>query len=183
MPRYTIEAEASILRVEVRTTLHPLVATGGDLQGFLDVGLADGALRTPARTPGRLEVVVDRLRTGNALIDRETARRVDVRRHPRIVADLEQIEAGARAGEYRLRGHVAFHGVTRPAEGVAVAKVVDDGGRLRLTGTQEFDVREFALEPPRLLVLRLHPEVRVSVDLSARRAARDATTDRPRDGG
>jgi hypothetical protein len=46
----------------------------------------------------------------------------------------------------------------------------DDGG-FELKGEQVFDIRDFGIDPPRLLMLKADPEVRVRVRLVARRAA------------
>ena len=44
-----------------------------------------------------------------------------------------------------------------------------DGDTIRLAGESRFDVRDFGMEPPRILMLRVEPEVEVRVELVARR--------------
>ena len=70
------------------------------------------------------------------------------------------------AGErYRLRGDLTFHGVTRAVEGEVGLRL--DGTTLHLTGRQVFDIRDFRVTPPRILLIRVHPDVDVHLDLVA----------------
>jgi hypothetical protein len=51
---------------------------------------------------------------------------------------------------------------------MAISRV--DPDTIRLTGEETFDIRDFGMEPPRILLLRVEPEVRVRVDIIATRA-------------
>ncbi|HEY2429754.1 MAG TPA: hypothetical protein VGI06_12540 [Acidimicrobiales bacterium] len=42
-----------------------------------------------------------------------------------------------------------------------------DDHTVRLSGERTFDVREFGMEPPRILTLRVHPDVVVKVEIVA----------------
>jgi hypothetical protein len=42
-----------------------------------------------------------------------------------------------------------------------------DARTVRLMGRSTFDIRDFGMEPPRILMLRVHPEVTVRIDLVA----------------
>jgi hypothetical protein len=68
------------------------------------------------------------------------------------------------------RFDLTFHGVTRRVRGELRLLAGDDGG-FELEGEQVFDIRDFGIDPPRLLMLKADPEVRVRVRLVARRAA------------
>jgi len=46
--------------------------------------------------------------------------------------------------------------------------VVDDR-TIRLVGESTFDVRDFGMEPPRILMLRVEPDVYVRVEIIAER--------------
>jgi hypothetical protein len=41
--------------------------------------------------------------------------------------------------------------------------------RIRLTGRSSFDVRDFGMEPPRILMLKVEPQVEVKVEIVAER--------------
>jgi hypothetical protein len=42
-----------------------------------------------------------------------------------------------------------------------------DDGTVRLEGERVFDIRDFGMQPPRILMLRVHPEVAVRVSIEA----------------
>ena len=44
-----------------------------------------------------------------------------------------------------------------------------DDGTLQLDGSSTFDIRDFGMEPPRILMLKVHPEVTVRVAIVATR--------------
>jgi hypothetical protein len=44
-----------------------------------------------------------------------------------------------------------------------------DARSVRLDGQQTFDMRDFGMNPPRILTLRVHPEVTVRVAIVASR--------------
>ena len=74
------------------------------------------------------------------------------------------------ANHYRLGGEATFHGVTRRLHGtVAVAAAGDD--RLVITGEQMFDIRDFDIASPTVLMLRIYPDVVVQLHLEAVLAA------------
>ena len=45
-----------------------------------------------------------------------------------------------------------------------------DGDELRLAGSQELDVRDWGLQPPRVGLLRVHPAITVRFEAVARPA-------------
>src|SRR5665213_2881254 len=61
---------------------------------------------------------------------------------------------------YRLSGDLTFHGVTRPAHGTVTVETTDEN-RLVITGEQVFDIRDFDIPSPTVLMLRIYPDVRV----------------------
>ena len=73
-----------------------------------------------------------------------------------------------RLGDDRLqvRGALTFRGVTQSVEGELALSRVDDR-TIRLEGASTFDIRDFGMEPPRVLMLRVEPEVDVRVELVA----------------
>jgi polyisoprenoid-binding protein YceI len=80
------------------------------------------------------------------------------------------IEAG-RAGDdgtLAVTGDIPFRGVTLRYEQPMRARRLDDT-TIELTGEATFDVRDFGMEPPRILMLRVEPEVTVRVEIVAER--------------
>jgi polyisoprenoid-binding protein YceI len=132
------------------------------VSGTLDVELAGGDVKGLAG--GRIEVPVRSLRSGNPLEDAELQRRVDSRSFPTIVGELRDA-AAIGDGRFRVEGDLTFHGVTQPVTGEL--RVTTDNDGLRIKGEQVFDVRDFGIKPPRILMLRVEPEVRVEINLRA----------------
>jgi len=165
--RYRIDPARSRVRIEARSSLHPIHSETDGLEGWVELDL-DGGERIDLTVAPRahLELAVDRLRSGNALEDRELKRRIDARRFPTISGDLSAMEATDRPGCYRVRGHVTFRGVSRPSEDEMTVSV-DHADCLRMVGTSVFDIRDFGMEPPRILLLKVQPDVTVSVDITA----------------
>lgn len=128
--------------------------------GFVEAELNPGGLDLKVTPQGKLEVDVDGIKTGNMLYDRELERQLEVRKYPRIrgeIVEVTELEAGRR---YKVRGNLSVHGVTKPVEGEVKLRVLDDGS-FEAEGEQTFDIRDFGLNPPRILMLKVYPDVKV----------------------
>ena len=139
------------------------------MEGFVDLEVQGGGrLNLTVPTKGRVSFPVERMASGNPLEDRELRRRIDARRYPTIEGELTDMHETGRDGRYLVRGDVTFKGVTRSYEDeMAVSQ--DDDGTLRLTGESIFDIRDFGMDPPRILMLKVEPEVGVRVEILAER--------------
>lgn len=129
--------------------------------------LADGRVEVGDSPAGHLSLPVDRLRSGNPLEDRELRRRIDARRYPTIDGSLSAMQFIS-GDNYLVAGDVTFRGVSRTCEEQMTITALD-ATTLRITGAATFDVRDFGMEPPRILMLRVYPEVDVSVEIVAER--------------
>lgn len=128
--------------------------------GFVEAELNPGGLDLKVTPQGKLEVDVDSIKTGNMLYDRELERQLEVRKYPRIrgeIVEVTELEAGH---SYKVRGKLSVHGVTKPVEGEVKLRVLDDGS-FEAEGEQTFDIRDFGLTPPRILMLKVYPDVKV----------------------
>jgi polyisoprenoid-binding protein YceI len=165
---YQIVPERSSVWIDARSSVHPIHSRTDGLTGRIELQLTKTGRISSTTTPSaHLELPVDRLRSGNPLEDRELRRRIDARRHPTIEGDLTGIAPTPEAGRYRVSGAVTFRGVTRPHDGEMAIEPLD-GGLLRWSGGSTFDVRDFGMEPPRILMLRVEPLVAVRVEVVAR---------------
>ncbi len=70
------------------------------------------------------------------------------------------------SSRYHLEGALTFHGVTRPVQGTVSVEAVADR-LLLITGEQAFDIRDFAIPSPTVLMLRIYPDVRVRLQAEA----------------
>ena len=75
------------------------------------------------------------------------------------------MEATADADRFTAGGDLTFHGVTRAIDGTLV--ITRRADELALTGETTFDVTDFGVQPPSLLVVKVHKEVRVTLDAVA----------------
>jgi polyisoprenoid-binding protein YceI len=166
--RYRIDPDRSRVWIRARSTLHPIHSTTDGLEGYIDLEQAGGRIDFGAEPAAKLSFAVARLSSGNPLEDRELRRRIDARRYPTIDGLLTGIEPVGEAGRYRVTGDLAFRGVVRRCEDEMTLRVIDDE-TIQLDGQSTFDVRDFGMEPPRILLLRVEPDVQVRVEIVATR--------------
>jgi polyisoprenoid-binding protein YceI len=100
------------------------------------------------------------------LEDRELHKRIDSRRYPTILGVLKKMEPSGVEGSYRVSGDITFRGVSRQHEDLMNVSSVD-GQTIQLEGRSRIDIREFGMEPPRLLMARVEPEVEVRIQIVA----------------
>jgi polyisoprenoid-binding protein YceI len=165
--RYRIDPERSTVSIDARSSLHPIHSTTNGLEGYVDLELEpDGAVDLTVKPAAQLSLPVTRLSSGNRMEDRELQKRIDARRYPTINGVLEQMEGAVSRGSYRVSGEVTFRGVSRSHEDEMTIHAVDEQ-TIEMAGTSRFDIREFGMEPPRILMLRVDPEVAIRVDIIA----------------
>jgi polyisoprenoid-binding protein YceI len=166
--RYTFDPVRSCIWVSGRSSLHPINTETRGISGwFAAAARDDGSLDLDAPVSGQLELSVDRLTSGNALYDRELKRRMDARRYPTILGEITKVEAGDVPASYIVTGDVTFHGKIRSFTH-EMSIEIDDGAVL-LSGDDVFDIREFGMKPPSMLMVRVYPEIAVRVELHGTR--------------
>jgi polyisoprenoid-binding protein YceI len=161
--RYAVIPGKSRVRADARSSLHPIQVETAGFEGTLEVDETPGQLRLLPGT--RIELPVELLRSGNALVDGELQRKLDARKLPRIRGVL--VEGGPlTSGRQSLTGDLTLHGVTRRlAADISLREVAPD--TLEVSGDTTIDMRHFGLDPPRFLLFKVHPEVRIHVHLVA----------------
>ena len=171
MARYRILTNRSRVWIEARSNVHPIHSEAGGLEGWLDLDITRGPHNTSRvdvdRGPGgHLEFPVENLKSGNVFEDRELRRRIDSRRYPRITGELTSMKATKGSSSYIVAGELTFRDVTRSYEDAMAIDEADDG-TVTLAGQSTFDIRDFGMEPPRILMLKVEPEVTVRVEIVA----------------
>jgi len=165
--RYTIDPDRSTVWIRARSTLHPISAEMTGLEGFFEADVTpEGALDLSVAPRGHLEFAVDRLASNNPVFDVELKRRIDARRYPVITGDLVSMRPGSGPERYATDGEVTFRGVTRPAAD-ELALSLPEPGAVVLEGEHVFDVETFEMRAPRILLVRVYPDVRVRVRIVA----------------
>jgi polyisoprenoid-binding protein YceI len=162
--RYTLDSVRSCVWVSGRSSLHPINTETRGITGWFEAATrADGSLDLDQPVRGELELAVERLTSGNQLYDRELRRRIDARRFPTISGRLTDVALEGAHPDYMVTGEVSFHGKTR-AFGHGMKITCNDDG-IALTGADVFDIREFGMKPPSMLMVRVYPEITVRVEL------------------
>jgi PadR family transcriptional regulator PadR len=165
--RFRLTPDRSVVLIDVRSTVGPISFGADRLTGSIAADIAEGAICPGTQPSAHVEIAVDRFRSGNRVYDAELLRRIDARRFPAATLDLRHCLAVGSTGRYRVAGELTFHGVTRATEGTVDIAVAADG-RLVVTGEQVFDIRDFAVPSPTVLMLRIYPDVRVHLHVEAK---------------
>lgn len=168
LSRFVIDPERSAVLIDARSTVGPISFGTIGVEGSLDAALVDGVVRTDIAPSGSLTVDVTALSSGNKLYDAELQRRINSRRYPTARIELRDCTPSLPGSRYRLRGDLTFHGISRPAEGTVCVEAISDD-RIVISGEQVFDMRDFALPSPTVLMLRFFPDVRVRLQAEAER--------------
>ena len=74
-----------------------------------------------------------------------------------------------RIPNYFVTGDIDFHGKTRTFSHGMQIELHD--AEITLTGEDVFDIREFGMKPPSMLMVRVYPEISVRVELHGVRGA------------
>jgi polyisoprenoid-binding protein YceI len=168
--RFTIDPDRSKVWIRATSSLHPINAETAGLEGWFEADVLNGRggrrIDLTVTPRARLGLPVAKLSSGNPLYDREMRRRVDARRFPTITGELTAMKEISNGGRYLVGGDLTFRGVTQSYEDEMTLSMPDPH-LLHLEGERVFDVRDFGMEPPRVLTLRVHPEVRVTVAIVA----------------
>jgi len=166
---FAFDPARSGIDIHASSSVHP-IHTHAPIEGWLRLDVVDGGADAAsgggtidASSPASGEVRFDLggMRSGNPLVDREADRRLHVKRFPTVVGELRTLDPGEEADHYEIGGDLTFHGVTRALTGTVRLGVAADGSTLELDGETTIDVTDFDVQPPSLLVVKVHKEVRV----------------------
>jgi polyisoprenoid-binding protein YceI len=151
--------------IDARSSLHPINTETRGLEGWVEASTQpDGTLDLIAPVRGKLHLSTDRLSSGNQLYDRELKRRIDARRYPLIEGEIVSVTRAPEPNDYMVAGDLSFHGKTRRFEHKMTITVSEES-TIELRGDYVFDIREFNMKPPSMLMLKVYPEVVVRVEL------------------
>lgn len=167
MARYSIDPDLTVVWIEARSNLHPIHSETTGTSGYLEAEIdAEGLLDLGTAPQASLQLPLARMSSGNPVYDREMRRRVDARRFPTITARLLAMTAEAE-GRYRTEGDVTFRGVTqRVCDEMTLSAPAP--GTVVLEGEHVFHLPDFGMEPPRIMMLKVYPDVTVRARIVAR---------------
>lgn len=176
--RFVVVPDRSAAFIEARSNVGPISFGTTALTGYLDAAVLGGRIAADPTPRAEIRLDLTTLRSGNTLYDAELSQRMSVRRYPRTEIVLRDMVEVGEDGRYRLTGDVTLHGVTQTVEGT-VSATVDTERRCVVTGEQLFDIRDFQIPTPTILMLRIYPDVRVYLRLELH--ATDQTTEKGHD--
>jgi polyisoprenoid-binding protein YceI len=164
--RFRVDTALSTVDVGLRVNLHRSHVNASALSGVIVCELDDkGRPRLDRPYSARLALRVAAITSGHGLQDREMRRRFDARRYPVIRTRVVYGKALRGAGRYRAVAELTMHGQTREVSGDIRLKV--EGTTMLIEGRQVINVKDFGIDPPRLLILKVEPEVDVDVHIVA----------------
>ena len=167
MAHYVIVPEQSRVTIDARSNLHPIHSETDGLTGSIEFD-PQAPDQSSQEVAGKLSLPVVRLQSGNRLEDRELQKRINAKRFPTIDGVLSGMKRVDGEGRYRVSGTISFRDGRKEVEDDMEILAVDDK-TVRLTGQATFDIRDFGMEPPRILMLRVEPDVVVRVDIIAKK--------------
>lgn len=164
--RFEVVPEESAILVEARSSMGRIEFGSTALSGHVDAWIDDGGGGVTWLAHATLQLPVATLRSGNTLYDAELLRRIDARRYP--TTTLELTEAVRLDGDDRfdVTGTMTWHSMTRTMHGV-VTVARPDAATLVATGEHTYDIRDFNVSAPTVLMFRIYPDVRVRLHLTA----------------
>jgi hypothetical protein len=164
--RYVLIPDRSALLIEARSTVGPISFGTLGLTGYAAMTFNGGEISFDDPPTADVEVPVSGLCSGNRLYDAELLRRIDSKRYPVVSLHLHDCTALGVQHRFRIGGTATLHGVNRPLEGTVVATVGADGS-LTVAGEHVLDIRDFGIELPTVLMLRIYPDVTVRLQVEA----------------
>ncbi|HEV3274640.1 MAG TPA: YceI family protein [Candidatus Dormibacteraeota bacterium] len=168
MPRFVVDTAQSTVQVGLRVNLHPSHINANALAGFIECEIDDqGKPRLDQPYRAELTLPVDAIKSGNGIQDREMRRRFDISRYPEITAVVTHGEALDGEGRYRATAQLTMHGVTKDITGDLTLGV--SGTTMTVDGQQVMNVKDFGIDPPRLIILKVEPDVDLQVHIVAQR--------------
>jgi len=172
MSTWTIDDARSSVEIHGKSSLHPIHGRlrDGALSGTVEATVADGVVDTAAPVSGHVEFLMTGLSFGNSMYDRELPKRLDTAKYPLVTLDLVKIQVGG-SDTYQVELRLALHGASVAFDEAVHAAITADGEMLTVSGEHQFDIRQFGVEPPRMLGMKVHPDFTVNLSLAAKRDA------------
>jgi polyisoprenoid-binding protein YceI len=159
MTGFSVVPGRSRVEVVVQSTLRQLELVSSELSGEVEAEVRDGHI-VPAGATAWFSIPSLSLMSGTWLIDRDVRTVFEVKKFPEIGGEVVEIKTADGNGNYWVRGNLRLHGVTREVQGHAsIVEMSDDHAVFE--GAMTLDYTLFNMEPPKLLMLRVEPEVQI----------------------
>jgi polyisoprenoid-binding protein YceI len=170
--RFGVIPDRSAVLIEARSNVGPIGFGSMAIDGYVEAVIDGDAVDTDSSPSAMLSIALNTLRSGNGLYDAELLRRVDARNHPMTRVELRDAARIGTSERYQVSGELTFHGITRIIAGT-VAVSLPDSKTIRIEGDHAFDIRDFDIAAPSVLMLRIYPDVRVQLQLEGQLSETD----------
>lgn len=166
MPRYRVDTARSGVEIGLRVNLHPSHITATGVRGEVECELDDaGHLRLDRSYSAELTLPVAAISSGNALQDRVMRGRLDSR-YPTITARIVSGTAvSVDEGRYTATAKLTINGQTRDV--TREVRLQFTNGTLTADAMTSINVQDFGIDPPRLIVFKVEPDVDISAHIVA----------------
>ena len=166
MAKY-VWTDESTVEIQAKSSVHPIHGETHAVMGEATGEVKDGATILLDPMPGGyIECSVDALKSGNKLEDFEMRRRIEAKKFPTIRFDLRGASGGPE--EFQLKCALTFHGVTKEFDETCTAKIQD--GKLYVEGQHTFNIEEYGVTAPKIMNLKVYPDVTIVAHLVGRPA-------------
>lgn len=167
MPRYRVDTARSEVGIGLRVNLHPSHITATGISGEVECELDEqGHPRLDQPYSAALTLPIASISSGIGLQDRLMRQRFDAQRYPNITARVVKGEViDVDQGRYRATATLTMHGQTREVQGEV--RLQFNNGTLTADAPTTLNMQDFGIDPPRLIVLKVEPEIDVSAHIVA----------------
>lgn len=141
--------------------MHPIHGELHDIRGEATVEVDGTAIKLDPTPTGYIEADVDSLKSGKKLEDKALQKQVEANKYPTIRYEVRGVDGGPDA--FKITGAFTFHGITQEFVEECTAKI--DGNMLRVEAEHTFDIQDFGVKPFKILMLKVHPEVKLVLHL------------------
>lgn len=163
---FQVIPERSAVLVKARSNVGLISFGTSALAGEIVCRVHDGTLIGLEQARGSLRIKASSFDSGNALYDAEIHRRIHARRYPNINVELTSAAQATESMHYRLGGTIVLGDIAQEASGTVSVEFTgpDD---LLVTGTHALDIRDFNIEAPSTVLLKIYPDVTIELHLEA----------------
>lgn len=164
---YTVDSDASRVVATATSSVHDTSATLGPMSGTIEADV--DALGEEGKVSLSIEVDLTTADAGDFLRTRKLRGDIDARRYPRATFAITRVVDLTREddGRFQATGEGILSWRDRELEIRPSGSGRIDARRVEATATFSLDIRDFGVEPPKFLMLKVDPVVSVEVSLVA----------------
>jgi polyisoprenoid-binding protein YceI len=151
----------STVALSATSSMHPIHGELHDIRGEATLEVADGAIKLDPAPTGFIEADVESLKSGKKLEDKALRKQVEADKYPTIRYEVRSAEGGPDV--FKITGAFTFHGITQ--EFIEQATATVEGDTLKVEAEHTFDIQDFGVKPFKILMLKVHPQVKLVLHL------------------